>query len=226
MEQRTVERFRKRAILIHWLHAASFVVLLITGALMFFGLTSFTGGQQIRTIHRVAAVFFVMIPILYSLFYPKATMSFLKEAFRWHRDDLSWLRASVSFYFGGKAQMPLQGYINGDQRLWQLVVIVTGLVFALTGILLWFFKLNMPWMLYQWVLLTHAAAFVVVSFMFLVHLYLTTLHPRFEESLSSMIDGKVSESYAREHYGKWYKEQTDEEENTLQAIMSVSPRDP
>ncbi len=211
MEQRTVERFRKRAILIHWLQAASFAVLLITGALMFFDLTSFSGGHQIRTIHRVAAVFFVIVPVLYSLFDPKATISFLKEAFRWDRDDLAWLRASPSFYFDGKVQMPPQGYINGDQKLWQLVVIVTGLVFTLTGIMLWFFKLNIPLVLYQWVLLTHAAAFVIVSFMFLVHFYLSTLHPRFEESLSSMLDGKVSSSYAREHYSKWYNGKTGSE---------------
>jgi cytochrome b subunit of formate dehydrogenase len=50
MEQRTVERFRKRAILIHWLHAASFAVMLITGTIMFFDLTSMEGGHQIRKI--------------------------------------------------------------------------------------------------------------------------------------------------------------------------------
>ena len=207
MEQRTIERFRKRVILIHWLQAASFAVMLITGAIMFFDLTSMSGGHQIRTIHKAAAVFFAIVPVLYSLFDPKATMSFLKEAFRWDRDDVAWLRASASFYFGRKVQMPPQGYINGDQKLWQLVVIVTGLVFALTGILLWFFKLKMPLVLYQWVSLSHATAFVVVLFMFLVHFYLTTLHPGFEESLSSMVDGKVSSSYARNHYSKWYDEQ-------------------
>ncbi len=211
MGQRTIERFRKRVILIHWLQAASFAVLLITGAIMFFDLTGINGGHQIRTIHKVAAVSFAIMPVLYSLFDPKAAMSFLKEALRWDHDARSWLRASVSFYFGRKVQMPPQGYINGDQKLWQLVVIVTGLVFTVTGILLWFFKLKMPLGLYQWVSLTHEIAFVVVSFMFLVHFYLTTLHPGFEESLSSMVDGKVSSSYARNHYSKWYGEKPGEE---------------
>ena len=211
MEQRTIERFRKRVILIHWLQAASFAVLLITGTIMFFDLTGINGGHQIRTIHKVAAVSFAIMPVLYSLFDPKAAMSFLKEAFRWDRDARSWLRVAVSLYFGRKAQMPPQGYINGDQKLWQLVVIVTGLVFTVTGILLWFFKLKMPLVLYQWVSLSHATAFVVVSFMFLVHFYLTTLHPGFEESLSSMVDGKVSPSYARNHYNKWYDEKPNAE---------------
>ncbi len=204
MEQRTIRRFRKRAIFIHWLHAASSSVLLITGAIMFLDLTSMNGGQQVRTIHQVAALFFVITPVLFMLFDPKAALSFLKEAFRWGRDELNWLKASVSYYFGRKPEMPPQSYINGDQKLWQLVVIVTGLVFMVTGILLWFFKLKMPLLLYQWALLTHAAAFLVISFMFLVHFYLSTLHPRFDESLVSMLDGKVSPSYAQEHYSKWY----------------------
>jgi formate dehydrogenase subunit gamma len=208
MEPRTIERFRKRAIIIHWLFAVSFLVMFITGGIMFFDLTSMDGGVQIRIIHRIAAAFFVLLPVIYMLIDPGAAIDFLRGAFRWDRDALAWLRASLSFYFGRKTKMPPQGYINGDQKLWQLVVIVTGLVFALTGTLLWFFKLNIPLVLYQWVLLTHAASFVIVLFMFPVHFYLTTLHSGFEESLSSMMDGKVSESYAREHCNKWYKEKT------------------
>lgn len=204
MEQRTVERFRKRTILVHWLHAVSSTVMLVTGVIMFFGLTSMSGGQQIRAIHRTASVFFVAVPVVFALFDPKAALSFLKEAFRWDRDDLAWLRASASFYFGRKVQMPPQGYINGDQKLWQLVVIITGLTFMLTGILMWFFKLKMPLTLYQAMLLAHATAFVVMSFLFLVHFYLAALHPRLGESLSSMVDGAVSPSFARERYGKWY----------------------
>lgn len=204
MEQRTIERFRKRTIWIHWLHTASFVVLSITGALMFFPLTGMRGGHQIRTAHCITALFFVAAPVLYSLFDPKTAMTFLEEAFHWNRDDITWLKLSVSYYFGGPGQMPPQGRINGDQKLWQLVVIITGSVFILTGVNLWFFKLQIPIVLYQWVLFAHAVAFVVISFMFLIHFYLRTLHPRFEESLSSMLDGKVSEPYARKHYPKWY----------------------
>lgn len=207
MEQRTVERFRKSARLIHWLHAVSSLIMLITGTIMFYHLTDMSGGQLIRTIHKVTAVFFILIPVLFSLFDPKAALGFLKEAFRWDRDDLLWLRLSVSFYFGRKTHMPPQGRINGDQKLWQLVVILTGLISAFSGILLGFFKLKIPWMVYQGVLLTHAAAYMVLSFMFLVHFYLSTLHPGFEESLSSMVDGKISPSYARDHYPKWYQDE-------------------
>ena len=204
MMQRTVERFRKRVILIHWLHASSFFVLLITGALMFFNLTDFNGGQQIRFVHKIAAGFFVIVPAIFSLAHPKTALSFLKDGFRWERDDITWLKLSLGYYFGAQKKMPLQDRINGDQKLWQLMSIISGIVFTTTGITLWFFKMEIPVLLYQWVLLVHAAAFIVAMVFFLIHFYLRTLYPGFEESLSSMLDGRVSESYARKNYSKWY----------------------
>jgi len=50
---------------------------------------------------------------------------------------------------------------------------------------------------------------VIVGVMFLAHFYLRTLHPNFPESLASMLDGKVSESYARDHYSKWNSRASD-----------------
>ncbi len=204
-ETRTVERFRGRSILLHWLHAASFGVMLVTGAIMFFDLADMDGGRLIRTIHKASAVSFVAVPVLFALFAPRAALGFLKEAFRWGRDDLAWLRSSFSFYFGRRTEMPPQGYLNGDQRLWQLVTVVTGIVFTLTGLFMWFFKLKMSLGLYQGILLTHGVSFVITASLFLLHLYLAILHPRFEESLSAMVDGKVSPTYAREHFAKWHE---------------------
>jgi formate dehydrogenase subunit gamma len=211
MGQRTVERFRKRAILMHWLFAIPFFVMLVTGGIMFFDLASMDGGVQIRTIHRIAAFFLVFLPVLYLLFDHKSAIGFLREAFIWDHDAVGWLKKSLRYYFRGERKMPPQGYLNGDQKLWQLLVIVTGLLLVATGILLWFFKLKISLVFYQWALLTHAASFMVVLFIFPVHFYLTILYPGFEESLSSMIDGRISESYAREHHSKWFKKKIGDE---------------
>jgi formate dehydrogenase subunit gamma len=205
MDQRTVERFRQRVIWIHWLHMIAFVVLMVTGGLMFFHLTDFSSGHQIRIVHRTAAAFFVLTPVLFSLFDPRTTLSFLKDAFEWKQDDVLWLRHASRYYFLGHENTPPQGRINGDQKLWQLVVIVTAVVLTSTGIMLWLFKLKIPRLIYQGALLSHSAAFIVVSIAFMWHFYLRTLHPRFGESLSSMLDGRVSERYAALHYSKWYR---------------------
>ena len=212
MEQRTIERFRGRVRLIHWLQAASFSVLLVTGAIMFFDLPSVTGGRTIMTIHKISAVAFVIMPLVYTIIDPRAVMNYLRETFRWDGDARSWLKGAVGFYFGRKKEMSPQGYINGDQKLWQLVVTVCAAVFIITGVLMWFFHFKMPQALYQWVSLTHGLAFIIFSFMFLVHFYLTVLHPGFEESLGAMVDGKVSPNFARNNYEKWHAEQPEPED--------------
>jgi formate dehydrogenase subunit gamma len=174
---------------------------------MFFHLTNISGGIQIRTVHRIAASFFMVILVIYSIWDPGSSLSFLKEAFQWNHDDIEWLKSSIKYYFIGKRDMPPQGRINGDQRLWQLIVIITSTVLVFTGITLWFFKLKIPRLLYQGSLLTHSAAFIIVLVTFFWHFYLRTLYPDFDESLSSMIDGKISESYAAKHYSKWHNKQ-------------------
>ena len=56
-EERTVERFKKRTIWIHWIHTAAFVVLVVTGATLFFpGTGSPAGGGLVRLLHRIAVI--------------------------------------------------------------------------------------------------------------------------------------------------------------------------
>ena len=207
MEQRTVRRFRTRAILMHWLNFAPFIILLTTGALMFLDVPGISGARQIGSVHQVAAAFFIGFPVLYLALDPRSALDFLKSTFRWNKNDLAWLRGSPRYYFGGSTSAAPQGYLNGDQKLWQLIVVVCGLVLTVTGLVQWFFRLKIPVMAYQWVLLAHGAAFVVLLFAFIIHLYLVTMHPKSNESLSAMLDGKISESYAREHYSAWYEEE-------------------
>jgi formate dehydrogenase gamma subunit len=204
MGLRTLQRFRTSTIVMHWLHTALFFVMIITGALMFFQLTGLSGGRHVRTAHRITALCLVAAQVLYALFDPRTALGFLAEACRWDRDDIGWLKQSPRYYCGGQVQMPPQGRINGDQKLWQLVVILSGGVLTLTGGILWFFKLKVPTEFYAAVLLTHAGAFVAIALMFPAHFYLRALHPIFGESLSSMLDGKVSSAYAARHYPKWH----------------------
>jgi formate dehydrogenase gamma subunit len=203
MEQRTVRRFRASVILIHWLHMLAFSILAITGSLMFFNLTDFGSGPNIRTIHLTAAFFFTAVPIVFSFLEPGTSLMFLKEAFQWNKGDTAWLKSSIGYYFRDNKELPAQGRINGDQRLWQLVVVTTSTILILTGAVLWFFKFRIPRLAFQGLLLGHSIAFVVVSVAFFWHFYLRTLFPDFGESLSSMIDGRVSESYVSRHYRNW-----------------------
>ncbi|MFC1926141.1 formate dehydrogenase subunit gamma [Chloroflexota bacterium] len=207
-EARVVERFKKRTIYFHWVHTAAFLVLLITGAILFFpGLGGLTSGGATRLIHRIAVVVFVAAPLAYFAFNPKMSLHFIKETLTWSKDDIKWLGKAPDYYFGGaEDKMPPQGHVNTGQKMWQVVVLLTGALFLITGLFMWFFKDTLASGVFQWCLLIHDIAFILAITMLFVHVYLSFIHPRMTESLRSMLDGKISVKYAKHHYGKWYDE--------------------
>ena len=205
-ETRTVERFRRRTIWLHWIHTLSFLVLLVTGAILFFpGLGTAAAGGLTRSLHRIAVIFFVGIPIGYFIFNPRMSWHFIKETFTWGKDDFQWICRAPDYYFGGaEEKMEPQGHVNTGQKMWQLIVLITSILFLVSGLVMWFFKGTLAPGVFQWCVIVHDVAFVMAFLMLLVHIYLGVIHPRMTESLRSMWDGKISKKYARDHYGKWY----------------------
>ncbi len=205
MEKRTIERYSKRTILFHWVHVIAFVLLVISGAVMFLPGIGPSGGYFIGIIHRIAAVIFITCPVSYAIYKPDSMLRFCREIFIWNKDDLKWFRVAPAYYFGGdEDSMPPQDMINTGQKMWRMVIFGTGIVFLITGTVLWFFKPALAPAIYQWILFIHGIAFIIVFVMFLIHLYMGLFHPRMRESFPSMLDGKVSPSYAKSHYRKWY----------------------
>jgi len=201
-----IERYSKRAIAQHWWIVACSILLAITGLFLFlswFGPAAWWGYS--RVVHRVAAVGFVAIPVLYALLHPKTTFHWIKEAFTWGKDDLGWLQAAPTYYFGSDLiPMPPQERSNTGQKLWMTVAILTSLIFVVSGGLMWFGKGLVPVGVFQWAVFAHDVAFITAGAMLLVHVALGSFHPRFSEALRSMITGKVSADYAKSHHGKWY----------------------
>lgn len=205
-EVRTVERFKKRTIWFHWIHTASFLTLIVTGAILFIpGFGGAASGGLTRLIHRIAVIFFIGMPVIYFPFNPKMSLHFIKETLTWDKSDFGWLKAAPFYYFGGaEEKMPPQGHVNTGQKMWQLVVLGTAVLFLVTGFIMWFYKDNVAPATFQWCVIAHDVTFIAAFIMLLVHIYLGIIHPRMTESLRSMWDGKISVTYAKHHYGKWY----------------------
>jgi formate dehydrogenase subunit gamma len=205
-EPRTVERFRKRTIWLHWIHTLAFLILVVTGAILLVpGLGGVAAGGTTRIIHRICIIFFVGIPILYALFNPRTAWHFIKETLSWGKTDLGWLKAAPGYYFLNREEkMPPQGHVNGGQKMWQFVVLLSGVVFLISGALMLFFRNMISPEVFQWSVIAHDIAFILVFLMLLVHIYTGSLHPMMTESFKSMLIGKISPHYARSHYGKWF----------------------
>ena len=209
MDARTVERFKKRTVWFHWIHTAAFLLLIVTGAILFVpGLGGAAAGGTTRIIHHIAAVLFIGGAIAYIPLNPKAAFHFVKDTLSWGKGDFEWMKHAPDYYFGGdEEKMPPQPHINTGQKMWQGIVLLTGVVFLVTGALMWFRRGDISEELFQWCMFLHALAFVIVFLMLLVHIYLGAIHPRMTESLRSILDGRVSPTYAKHHYGKWYEEE-------------------
>lgn len=207
-DKQTVERFKIRTVWFHWIHTVAFVVLMITGAILFIpGLGGIAAGGWTRIIHRVAAIALAAGPIAYFFTNPRMSLHFIKETLTWGKEDLGWVKAAPDYYFGGEEEkMPPQGHVNTGQKMWQLVVLGTGVVFVLSGAVLWFLRDTVSATIFRWCIVVHDVSFIFAFAMLLVHIYLGSVHPRMSESFRSMLNGKISATYAKNHYGKWYDE--------------------
>jgi formate dehydrogenase subunit gamma len=207
-----VQRYPKMVRVLHWVHAGSFSLLFLTGLVLFLPPLAFLAEDGwTRVVHRVASVVFIVAPVIYFLLDWKGSVRGIKEAFNWGPADIGWLRAAPRYYFlCDETVMPDQPHMNSGQKMWWLMSLVFGVVFGLTGIIMWVLKDVAPPLLMQWMVILHDVAFIATGVMFFVHIYLSVLHPLMRHAQGgaweSMARGTVSTEYVASHHRQWYKE--------------------
>jgi formate dehydrogenase subunit gamma len=207
-----VERYRKPTRILHWVCASAFIILFFTGILLVIpNLKDWAQDGWPNILHLVASVIFIAAPLIYTALNWKTTLKGIKYALTWGKEDLDWVKAAPQYYYLGNEQvMPPQGYLNTFQKMWLLLVIVSWLVFAISGLIMWAFKTIAPTELLQFMTFLHDVAFIITGTMFFVHIYLSLVHPMMRPlkagAWSAITRGKVSAEYAKSHHGKWYQE--------------------
>jgi formate dehydrogenase subunit gamma len=209
MQIRWIPKYTALERTLHWVHTACFLPLALTGYILFAPwlqpVAQGEAGEFIRILHRVTAVLFGLVPIVYTIFQPRRMWQNLTEFLTWGKDDIDWLKAAIPYYVAGKHEaMPPQPRFNSGERLNAVIMVLGTLLFGITGLSMWFLKGVMPSTLYQIMIVIHDLTFLVTFIMFIVHFYLAVIHPLMWQSLVSMRFGYVSESFAREHHAKWY----------------------
>lgn len=206
-----VERYRKPVRVLHWFLAAAFITLFATGI----GNFASGGGQPasggwLSALHIAAGVIFAAAPVIYLLTNRKESLRGIKHALVWGREDMDWTKAAPLYYFlCDERAMPPQGYFNTLQKIWLLLLLVFGPIIAVSGIVMWAFENTASAELLELALFAHDIAFISISTMFLVHVYISVLHPMSGPmetgAWSAMTRGKVSAEYAASHHEKWYQ---------------------
>lgn len=204
-----VEKYSKATRILHHVHTAAFIILFLTGLVLFIPQLGFLAqGSWTRILHRIGAVVFIIAPLIYLILKPKAAIQALKEAFTWGKEDIGWLKAAPRYYFlSDEEGMPPQGHINTGQKMWWFIVVVFGALFILTGLVMWLLKTVAPAAMLQWMVFVHDVAFIVTGAMLFVHVYLGVIHPMMTEAWKAITKGTMSEEYAKSHHGLWYDKQ-------------------
>ncbi len=209
MRANAIQRFTYAERVVHWVVGVTFVFLLLTGLAFsypkLFWLTSIVGGGAVaRVLHPwVGLVFTVGLVFMVLLWIRDMYLD---------RHDIAWLKAIRHYVAHDRDNVPPAGKYNGGQKLFFWVQSVLGVVFLITGLLLWFpdgFVGLGPFGrgILSAMRLLHYLAALGGGLFLIVHIYLGTV--AYPGTARGMIDGKVTRAWAKLHHPQWHREKTE-----------------
>jgi cytochrome b subunit of formate dehydrogenase len=139
----------------HWIVAAAFIALFITGLIVFVpALSGLAAGGWTRLIHRVAAVILVGAPTVYALTHTADARQWLREIRLWNKSQATVANGSSNW-----------------KRIHKLLITIGLVLFIATGIIQWFLKGIVPSELFQWSLSLHDIIFFSAGLVLIYHVY-------------------------------------------------------
>ncbi len=196
-------RFRPGQRYVHLLVAASFVLLFLSGLPLIFGPLSFlAAGGWSRIVHRVAAVGFMAVPILYFLVDRAGAKELIKDSFTFDQDDRRWLSHMGRYCLGQASGMPPQGRLNAGQKLHHAAVMILGFGVVGSGLLLWFVKSSLSASMLAWTTIVHDLSMLALVLLLVGHIYFTVVY----KALTAMHTGYVPKTDAEIEHAKWVAE--------------------
>ena len=187
----------------HWVAAASYIYLLLTGLAFWspwlFWIGAVLGGAVVsRLLHPWAGlIFFGAVLYMYKTW---------AAQMRATPADKEWWDSVGHYIRNEDDKMPAAGRYNAGQKLLFWGFFWCGILLLLSGIVLWFSE-YLPWSLrflrYISVLVHPAAALLTIG-LFLIHIYMSVFAER--GAFDSVIRGDVSEAFAKRYHPGWYKE--------------------
>lgn len=193
----------------HLVHLLSFITLALTGLFLYMpSLAAFAVGEAglaSRMIHRIAAIIFLVNPLLYAIFDSGNFASSLRQAFKWTKDDVAWFSKGLPAYWtGNKSGLPAQDKFSTGQKLNAIIQSIALIVFAITGLGMWLGKTVMPAGLFQTFVVLHDIAMLFAVGFFLIHFFMGVINPFTRAGASSIVDGYMSVEDAKAEHKAWF----------------------
>ncbi len=164
--------------IIHWLAAASFSLLVITGMMVIFG--KLLGGGAIirggRSVHILSAIIFTTSAIPMFLIWLKDMLPALY--------DIKWLFIMGGYLSKKKRPIPA-GKFNAGQKMWFWLATIGGFVMAYSGYVIWGLQGQVDSV--RLMAIIHNFLGAAMTALFLVHLYMSLF--AIAGAVGSMISG-------------------------------------
>ena len=195
---RHIHRFSRTERTLHWVHAAAFFVLLGSGLVLYLPSLSGLVGRRpfVKDVHfDTGLAWMVAIALIVLLGDRRGLRATVRELDAFDRDDRLWLR---------RLPRP-QGRFNAGQKLNAALTASFAVLFAVSGVLLWYGERNNSFRFASTILL-HDGLMYVSLVVLVGHLYLALIYPSTRHALRGMTTGSVRTAWAREHHSKWVDE--------------------
>jgi formate dehydrogenase subunit gamma len=189
-----VQRFGVTERRLHTIHATAFFVLLLTGFVLYLPFLAQIVSDRplMKGIHLVTAVVWLTALALLALLGDRAALRRTRRDIeRFDADDLLFVRTRGR---AGEA-----GRFNGGQKAHALLQAGLGVLFVVSGVLLWLGERDTAFRLPGTIAL-HDAATLLLAVLVAGHVMQATSHP---QSLEGIRRGTVRESYAAAHHPRW-----------------------
>lgn len=197
-----IERYGAIIRLNHWLTAACFILLSLSGFAMFYpgffwlsGL--FGGGQLMRMLHPWIGVVLFFSYMLLAIRFSKSNLP--------NRDDIEWSKKIGDVLNNRDENLPELGKYNPGQKFvfWSQALFVPVMFFS--GLVIW------DWYFYGWTsiptkriaLLVHSFVAVVAILVIIMHIYAGIW---VKGTMRAMTRGSVTAGWAYRHHRKWFRQ--------------------
>jgi formate dehydrogenase subunit gamma len=190
-----IPRFGRTERVLHWVHAAAFLVMLATGLVSYVpALSTLVSRRElVRDVHLLTGVAWIAaIVAIVVLGDRRRLASDWREVERLDADDLRWL---------ARRDRP-QGRFNAGQKVNAVFSAGSAVLFAITGGVIWLGQRDHDFLL-PGAGVIHVGLTAVSLVVLLGHLYLAVIHPRTRHALRGMTAGDVDRAWAEHHHAKW-----------------------
>jgi len=191
------KRFARPELLLHWINAVPFVLLMLSGGIMMAARFSHMDRKLFALfviIHKLLSLTWVVAVPLTVLLRSRFHWSHVSEMLCWNKVDLVWFVQSVRSLYSKNVNLPKVGRFNTGQKINACLVMLYFFGFGASGVVMfWKGTILFPWYV-------HSALFFATIATVSGHLYLAMINASTRIALPGIFNGWTPMEYVKHHH--------------------------